>query len=354
MLDNSIYQNDAYAQALLQGARDIASSNTVDPIAFDNAYKQLEPALKAGENILILGAPQNGKSTAVALIANRYGIPFIPFSCDDGLQPSAVFGGMVPNPNKGVNGDDREFIWEDGPLMKAWRRGYWFDAEELLQLTPDRASMFMKVLDKMPFFVTKAGEVIPRHPNFRFIATGNPLCRGNKKQNQALMRRFGVKISVQELSAKGFLLLGKSKRPFIKDGFFNAGHQLASAVVAEAQRLGHPGESCGITQLTSLIGLLENDAEKLTIDVFKEKVKATFINVLIAAQVTEEQTSIFMGTPAVNGYVSVMFNEYMASPKAALAQPQQQQQTPPPVQPAQRPATSSGNDLFNKMRGVKI
>ena len=50
MLDNNIYQNDAYAQALLQGARDIASSNTVDPIAFDSAYKQLEPALKAGEN----------------------------------------------------------------------------------------------------------------------------------------------------------------------------------------------------------------------------------------------------------------------------------------------------------------
>ena len=366
--DNTIYANDAYAQALLKGAQDIAKSNTVDPIAFDEAYKDLEPALLAGSNILIFGPPQNGKSTAVALIANKYGIPFIPFSCDDGLQPSAVFGSQVPNPNKGVNGDDREFVWEDGPLLRAWRNGYWFDAEEILQLPPERASMFMKVLDKMPFFVTKQGEVVQRHPNFRFIATGNPLCRGNKKQNQALLRRFDTKIFVRELTDRGFLLLGKSKFPNLKDGFFISGYMLSRAIVAEAERLGHPGESCGITQLTALVGILENESVKIDLSSFRRKVANTFVNVLGAAQIEPDLVDAFISQKATSDIISRMFNDYVASPKpipqgqqasgqkpSAAQQPAADGQTPQP-QPAANSSSqgSSGTDLLESLWRSRI
>lgn len=346
-LDNTIYANDAYAQALLQDARDAAAENVVDPVTFDENYKDLEPAIYSGKPIIISGPPQNGKSTAVQLLSAKLGIPCIPFSCDDGIQKSNVFGCVTIGPN----GDT---VWEDGPLLKAYRNGYWFDAEEVLQLPPEKTSMFMKITDGSKIYVGYKGEIIHRHPNFRFIATGNPNCRGNKKGNQAFSRRLCFTIDVADLSAKGFLLLGKSKRSWVNTGFFNAAYSLSQAIVAEAARLGKPNESCGITQLCGLFDLIENDPTKLTLDVFTRKVRNTFINVLIKAQVTPQERDLFQNTPATAAIINKMYNEYINSPKpvtpspSATAAAQPSTTAPQPAQPA------SGNALLNKLRGIKI
>jgi len=317
----------------------------VDPIMFDENYKDLEPALHSGQPIIISGPPQNGKSTAVQLLSAKLGVPCIPFSCDDGIQKSNVFGCVTIGPN----GDT---VWEDGPLLKAYRNGYWFDAEEVLQLPPEKTSMFMKITDGSKIYVGYKGEIIHRHPNFRFIATGNPNCRGNKKGNQAFSRRLCFAIDIAELSSKGFLLLGKSKRPWVKDTFFNAAYSLSQAVIAEAERLGKPNESCGITQLCGLFDLIENDPARLDIDTFVRKVRNTFINVLIKAQVTQQERDLFQNTPATMAIISRMYNEYTTSPKPVAGKP-----APTPATskgPASAAGPAAGNSLLNKLRGMKI
>lgn len=357
MIDTTIYANDEYAQTLIKGVRDIANKNSIDPTAFDANYEDLIPAILSGDNILIEGAPQTGKSTAICKAAVTLGnpdpVPVVIFSCDEGIQYTSVFGGLVPNPNKGIDGDEREFVWQDGPLTKMMRIGGWFDAEELLQLPPEKTSMFMKVLDEA-FIVLKNGEIVFKHPNFRFIATGNPLCRGNKAQNQALMRRFPVTIGIKPISKQGFLMLGKSKNPRLIDGFFNAGYDLSVAVIKEGERLGKPNISCGITQLNSLVNIIENDPNKLTMETFKRKVRNTLVNELEKAQIPQEMVDVFADNAITAGIVTQMFNTFTKSPKVAgspkvASQTGAQQEEQP--QPAQQ---SSGQALFDQLNRIKI
>lgn len=352
MIDTTIYANDEYAQTLIKGVRDIANKNSIDPTAFDENYEDLIPAILSGNNILIEGAPQTGKSTAICQAAVAMGdpdpVPVAIFSCDEGVRYPSVFGELVPNPNKGIDGDEREFVWQDGPLTKMMRIGGWFDAEELLQLPPEKTSMFMKVLDGA-FIILKNGEIVFKHPNFRFIATGNPLCRGNKPQNQALMRRFPVKIGIKSISKRGFLMLGKSQNPQLADEFFNACYDLSVAVVAEGERLGKPDISCGITQLNALVGLIANDPKKNTLDRFKRKVRNTFINELEGAQVRPNMVDAFANDLITLGHIKKMYDSFENSLKTAVAGAQPQQ-TPPPAQNAEE----SGKSLLDQLRRIKI
>ena len=346
-IDTSIYANDAYAQALLQGARAVAAENVVDPIAFDENYKELEPAIYSGETIIITGPPQNGKSTAVLLMSAKLGIPCLTFSCDEGIQKSALFGHMEIGPNG-------QTVWVDGPLVRSWRDGYIFNAEEILQLVSEKTSWFMKMIDGSKFLMGHNGEIIPRHPNFRFIATGNPLCRGNKPSNEAFSRRFGVAIDVAELSAKGFLLLGKSKRPWVSDGFFNASYNLTQAVLNEAKRFGKLNESCGITQLCSLFGLIENDPTPLTYDVFVRKVRNTFINVLTKARISQEDRDLFQTANATQAILQKMYKEYAASPRPTSVTGGGVPAPDPATQSAASSQTmSAGTQMLNKLRRIK-
>lgn len=352
-IDTSTY-TDEYSQTLIKGVREICRNNTVDPIQLNENYELLLPAMLCGNNtnILIVGPPQTGKSTAICKAAEALGdpepIPVCIFSCDEGIQYSNVFGGMVPNPNRGVDGDEREYVWKDGPLTTALKYGGIFDAEEFLQLPPEKTSMFMKVLDE-GYVQLKNGEIIFKHPNFRFIATGNPTCRGNKAQNEALLRRFQVVIGIPGLNKSSFLISGKSKNPNLADSFFNASFDLAEAVMSEGKRLGKPNVSCGITQLNTLVSLVINDPKKNTLDRFKRKVRNTFINVLEGSQIPPNVVDAFANDLITLGIIKTMHDSFENSFKTAVAGAQPQQ-TPPPAQNAEE----SGKSLLDQLRRIRI
>ena len=354
-MDNTIYANDAYAQSLLETARNTAKVNLVDPVAIDENYLDLEPAILGGGSVLITGPAQNGKSTAVLLLSAKLGIPCITFSCDDGIQRSSVFGSVA----LGANG---ESMWEDGPLLKAFRNGYWFNAEEILQLPPERTSMFMKVADESESFTGFRGEVIKRHPNFRFIATGNPMYHGNKKANQAFSRRFAYVLDIGELSKNSFLLIGKSIRPELSPEFYNASFDLAKAVTNECSRLGMEGESCGVTQLKGLLNLITCDSSPLTIDSFFRKTRNTFVNVMIKARLPQNDRDNFFEQKATESIIACMYQAYVKSQKSNASSGKKAEAPSnasadvradvPQSVPAPKP--SSGKSLFDQLEGLGI
>ena len=315
MLDNTIYANDAYAQELLANTAKIAAENTTDPVSICPAYGLLEDAVKSSVASALVGPGGTGKSVAVALLANRLGIPLIIFQATVETRASSLIGRWAPNPNKGVNGDDREYTFEKGLLLTAYERGYWFDCEEYLQFAPEQQSLMMKFLDGSPsFFLDATKEVVKKHPNFRFIGTGNPDYNGNKdkQKNESFLDRIKPVIYIPELAAKAIVSMCLKRYPqYNKTDFFKTAFDLNKALAASAKALLRKELVFGtrsVNAMCEVIGV--RNGAPLTKDAFKLVVESTFGSAIAQVGGGCKCLPDIFADPSICGHVDEMFNEY--------------------------------------------
>lgn len=146
-----------------------------------------------GINVWLHGGSGAGKSSLAEQICATGNLPLMYQSFHEDVKPDQLFGGKEL-----VDGNT---VWYDGPVTKAYREGFVLLLDEIDGLPPEIQFCLYGILDRKPLVLAENGnEVVKAHPNFRVVATGNTLGRGDETGmfagtnilNRAFLNRFRV------------------------------------------------------------------------------------------------------------------------------------------------------------------
>ncbi|MFW9603899.1 MAG: AAA family ATPase [Trichlorobacter sp.] len=144
-----------------------------------------------GEGLFLTGPTGSGKSSVVLQTAARLQIPVMSITGHSRLESPELVGQYVLK--------DGQMSYVYGPLAQAMLHGYWFLFDEIDLVDPGTAAGLNSVLEGRPLVIPECGgELIPPHPDFRFIATANTtgggdrtgLYQGALRMNGAFVDRF--------------------------------------------------------------------------------------------------------------------------------------------------------------------
>ena len=151
-------------------------------------------AVAAGDLLAVLfhGPAGTGKTVSCKLVAQAIGLPILEtVNCTENLD-EFVLGKFIPQ-------EDR-IVFRESYVTKAIRDGGAVVFEEINFAKPQYLAFLNSLLDDNGFVRLDNGDVVKRHPNFRFFATMNMGYFGTKELNQALYNRFSAIIEVAALS----------------------------------------------------------------------------------------------------------------------------------------------------------
>ena len=141
---------------------------------------------------LFHGPAGTGKTMACKLICQTIGLPIMDtVNCTENLD-EFILGKYIPQ--------DDKIVFIESYVTKAVRDGGAVVFEEINFAKPQYLAFLNSLLDDNGFVRLDSGEIVKRHPNFRFLATMNVGYYGTKELNQALFNRFNSVIALAELS----------------------------------------------------------------------------------------------------------------------------------------------------------
>ena len=164
-------------------------------------------AVSSGDLLAVLfhGPAGTGKTISCKLVAQSIELPIMEtINCTENLD-EFVLGKFIPQ-------DDR-IIFKESCVTKAIREGGAVVFEEINFAKPQYLSFLNSLLDDNGFVRLDNGEVVSRHPNFRFFATMNMGYFGTRELNQALYNRFSAIIEVAALSDEAITLMLTTRVP---------------------------------------------------------------------------------------------------------------------------------------------
>jgi cobaltochelatase CobS len=146
--------------------------------------------LQTDDPLYIFGPTGCGKSAMIEQLAARLNIPLFNLIGSFSTEVCDFYGSRTA-----CNGT---VSYDYGPLSLAYKYGGWFLLDEIDGLNPALALGLNTVLDGRPLVLPESGEIIHRHPRFRFVATANTnggsddtgVYQGTNRLNLAFMDRF--------------------------------------------------------------------------------------------------------------------------------------------------------------------
>jgi len=200
--------------------------------------------LDNGMNVWLYGGTGAGKTSLAEQVCAIGKIPLIYQSFHEDIKPDSLFGNFRL--------EDGNTIWQDGPVTKAYREGLVLLLDEIDGTPPEILFCLYAILDRKPLVLTDNGcEVIKPHKNFRIIATGNTLGRGDDDGsysgtnvlNRAFLNRFRIWYKVDYPSEKVY------KSIIMKEGVTES---VASVVARLAREINTAAMNGTLTETFSL------------------------------------------------------------------------------------------------------
>ncbi|MCL2509684.1 MAG: AAA family ATPase [Methanomassiliicoccaceae archaeon] len=175
------------------------------------AVKSICSAIVAGDarTVLFHGPAGTGKTMSCKLICQEIGLPIMDvINCTENLD-EFVLGKFIPE------GNYIEF--KESYTTKAIRDGGAVVFEEINFSKPQHLAFLNSLLDDNGFVRLDNGEMVRRHPNFRFFATMNLGYFGTKELNQALYNRFNIIVELAALPDEAIVKMLVARAPECKD-----------------------------------------------------------------------------------------------------------------------------------------
>jgi len=142
--------------------------------------------------VLFHGPAGTGKTIACKLVCQAISLPIMAtVNCTENLD-EYILGKYIPQGAK--------IIFMESFVTKAIRYGGAVVFEEINFAKPQYLAFLNSLLDDNGFVRLDSGDIVKRHPNFRFFATMNLGYFGTKELNQALFNRFNAVIELAALS----------------------------------------------------------------------------------------------------------------------------------------------------------
>ncbi|WP_289185611.1 AAA family ATPase [uncultured Parasutterella sp.] len=120
----------------------------------------------SGEPLFVSGPHGSGKTSFINQFCARVRAPVIAMTARTRLDRTDLIGHYVIDKDKSMR-----FV--DGPLTRAWRRGFVFLVNEMSAAPGDLWLSVNELLEGAPLFIEATGEVIERHPRTRIVMTDN-------------------------------------------------------------------------------------------------------------------------------------------------------------------------------------
>ncbi|MGZ4926233.1 MAG: AAA family ATPase, partial [Halobacteriota archaeon] len=150
--------------------------------------------------LLLMGPTSTGKSFLIKWLAETLGYEHISYTLNPYVSKSELIGGIKPN-NQGT------FVWQDGIVLKAAKRGTWLVLEELNLATSEVLEILNDYLITGKFAYSENGDQRLLEPSseFRLFATANPLSYAQRERlSQVFVSRFKVQYQ-NELSEEDLI-----------------------------------------------------------------------------------------------------------------------------------------------------
>jgi midasin (ATPase involved in ribosome maturation) len=141
--------------------------------------------------VLLHGPAGSGKTMACKLICQEIGLPLLEVINGTENLDEFVLGKYIPESDR--------FVFKESYVTKAVRDGGAVVFEEINFGKPQYLAFLNSLLDDNGFVRLDSGDVVRRHPNFRFFATMNYGYAGTKELNQALYNRFNAIAELADL-----------------------------------------------------------------------------------------------------------------------------------------------------------
>lgn len=204
-----------------------------EPYFFREWTKQVIDGINNHSHTLVVGPKGGGKTSCIEQVAAERRQPCIRVNLTGQVSISDLVGAVGFGKTKeGVSGT----TWNDGPLVRCMRNGWWLILDEIDFCDPAVASLFFPILEgfdpahgKFPKLCLKEkdGEVVVAHQNFRVFATGNSIGGdqdgkyvGTNPMNAALLDRFaghGQIIRVEKVTIREEREILKDAMPHLPD-----------------------------------------------------------------------------------------------------------------------------------------
>ena len=156
-------------------------------------------------SVLFHGPAGTGKTISCKLVCQEIKLPIMDvINCTENLD-EFVLGKFIPE-------EDR-IIFRESYVTKAIRYGGAVVFEEINFAKPAYLAFLNSLLDDNGFVRLDNGEVVRRHPNFRFFATMNLGYFGTKELNQSLYNRFNIIVEIASLADEAIVKMLVARAP---------------------------------------------------------------------------------------------------------------------------------------------
>lgn len=185
--------------------------NLPPELVIPKAVGRICSAITAGDirAVLFHGPAGTGKTISCKLVCQEIAMPIMDvINCTENLD-EFVLGKFIPEEDK--------IIFKESYVTKAIRSGGAVVFEEINFAKPQYLAFLNSLLDDNGFVRLDNGEVVRRHPNFRFFATMNLGYFGTKELNQALYNRFNVILELSALSDEAIAKMLTARVPECTD-----------------------------------------------------------------------------------------------------------------------------------------
>jgi len=180
------------------------------PTTLRNAMRIVR-AQQTNRPLLLEGNPGVGKTAIVSLLAKLCGRPLTRVNLSEQTDLMDLFGADAPAEGERLG----NFVWRDGPLLKAMQAGHWVLLDEMNLASQSVLEGLNACLDhRQEVYIAELDKTFKCHPDFVLFATQNPHHQGGGRKGlpASFVNRFTV-VYADPFTREDLLQICRTKYP---------------------------------------------------------------------------------------------------------------------------------------------